>query len=256
MRISPIWPLSLAAMMGATLPVAAQDHSFSFALRGGVKTTPDYPGASSYGTQPNLGFAFGAVKWGKINIGNGIGDIPDNGLSFRPALKVIRSRQAADNVELAGMTDIDTAVELGLGMTYRQERWMAYGEVRKGVAGHSGTTGTLGADLIFRPDARLTITAGPRVSFGDGNYASTYFGVTAAEAGATGFGAFNAGGGALGAGIAVEATYKLSDVWSFNGLVGYEKLLGDAADSPITLNGSADQWTVRFGLSRAFTLRF
>ncbi len=48
----------------------------------------------------------------------------------------------------------------------------------------------------------------------------------------------------------------MNDKWSINGLLGYEKLIGDAGDSPITAVGSDDQWSISIGLSREFTLKF
>jgi outer membrane protein len=253
--VSPFLPVALIAASLA-LPAVAQDRSFNFALRGGVAATPSYPGSSDFQLGPDVGFTFGALRLGGVNVGNGIGQIPESGLSFSGAFRVLGAREQADNNELSGLTDIDTAVELGFGLTYRQRDWEVFGEVRKGVTGHSGVTGTLGGDVIFRPDDRWTISAGPRVSFGDSTFASTYFGVTAGEAAASQFGAFDAGGGALGAGFEIEATYRFSDTWAFETALGYEKLLNDAADSPITAAGSDDQWKLRIGLSRAFTLNF
>ena len=60
----------------------------------------------------------------------------------------------------------------------------------------------------------------------------------------------------MSAGIEVQGTYFLDDRWAVEGAVSYEKLLNDAADSPITATGSEDQWRVRLGLSRVFTLNF
>jgi outer membrane protein len=168
----------------------------------------------------------------------------------------VGARDAEDNPELAGMQDIDTAVELGLSLTYRETNWLAVGELRQGFGGHDGVTGTLGADVIMRPSERWTVTAGPRISLGDSDFAGTYFGVTGAEAPASNFGAFDAGGGVLGAGLQVGATYQINDRWFANGQISYEKLMNDAANSPITSGGSEDQVTLSIGLSRAFTLRF
>jgi outer membrane protein len=251
-------PLISIALLFATLalPAAAQDRSLNFALRGGLAATPAYPGSDELRIGPDLGFTFGALKWGGRQVGNGVGVIPESGLALSGAFRILGAREQADYGELAGLTDIDAAVELGLGLAFRQPNWEVYGEVRKGVTGHSGVTGTLGGDVIFRPDNRWTISAGPRISFGDREFASIYFGVSAPEAAASQFGAFDAGGGALGAGFEVEATYQFSDRWALEGAVAYEKLLNDAADSPITSLGSDDQWKIRLGLSRAFTLNF
>ena len=142
-------------------------------------------------------------------------------------------------------------------MIYREVNWQVFGEVRRGFGGHEGVRGTIGSDVIFRPSDRWTITAGPRFNMGNDTYASTYFGVTGAEAALSpSFGAFAADGGLLGAGVEIKATYELDDAWAVQGAINYEHLLNDAALSPITRAGSEDQWTVRIGLSRAFTLRF
>lgn len=240
-------------LIAAGSSVAAQERSLNFALRGGAAVAPSYPGAGTYEVGPDLGLRFGSLKWGKFAIGNGADGVSKNGVSFRGAFRILGDRTAADHAELAGLQDIDTAIELGLGLRYQQTTWRAFGEIRKGVTGHSGVTGTLGADAIFRPSDRWKISMGPRVSFGDATFADTYFGVDAATAN---FAAFEADGGALGAGFEINAVFDLNDTWAIDGALGYEKLLGDAADSPITAVGSEDQWSVRIGLRREFTLRF
>jgi len=238
----------------AALPAAAQDRSFSFALRSGVAITPDYPGSDGTDVGADLGFTFGALKLGGLDIGNGPRGVAENGFSYRGAFRVIGDRDADDYPELEGLEDIDTAVELGLGVAYQETDWSAFVEVRKGVTGHSGVTGTVGADVIFRPSDRWLITAGPRMSFGNDEYADTYFSVPAGST--SSLATYDAGGGLLGAGVEVSGTYFLNDKWALEGGVSYEKLLADAADSPITQIGSEDQWRVRLGVSRTFNLNF
>lgn len=250
MRFVKILAVGLIAAGGSA---AAQERSLNFSLGGGVSVDPSYPGAGSYEVRPDLSFRFGALKWGKFAIGNGVDAAPKNGVSFRGAFRTLGDRTVADNVELAGLSDIDTAIELGIGVNYQQTTWRAFGEVRKGVRGHSGVTGTLGADAIFRPSDRWQISMGPRVSFGDDTFAQTYFGVPTATAN---FATFEADGGALGAGFEINAVFDLNDTWALDGAIGYEKLLGDAGDSPITAVGSEDQWSLRIGVRREFTLRF
>ncbi len=256
MRLTTGAFLSLLLTLGAALPAAAQERSFSFALRGGLAVTPDYPGADDYELGPDLGFTFGSLSWGRLNVGQGIGTEPATGLSFRGAFRFIGERDSSDHAELAGLDDIDPAVELGFGTVYRERNWQAFGELRHGIGGHEGFTGTLGADLILRPTERFTLLAGPRVNFGDDDYAGTYFGVTPAEAATSAYSAYDPDGGALAAGIEVQGTYTINDRWAVEGAVSYERLLNDAADSPITQSGSEDQWRMRLGLSRTFNLRF
>lgn len=248
--------LCVISTLALAVPVAAQERSFNFALGAGVGTVPEYMGSNDYNAEVFPTFTFGSLKWGALDAGKGVRGLPDNGLSFNGAFRILDERTAVNSPELTGLDDIDFGVELGFGLKYQQTNWMAFGEMRKGVTGHTGVTGTLGADWIMRPSDRLRISAGPRVNFGDDDFANTYFGVTGAEAAASQFGAFEAGGGALSAGLAVSGTYFIDDKWSLEGVVSYEKLMGDAADSPITLNGSEDQWRIGLGVSRVFTLNF
>jgi len=246
-------PLAVCLSAIAALPAVAQERSINFSLRGGVGAAPDFPGASTYGATPDLGFTFGSLEWGGRKIGNGIGAAPKTGFGFTGAFRYLGERTASDNPELAGLEDIDAAVELGFGVIYREVNWQVFGKVRRGFGGHEGVTGDIGADLIFRPNERWTITAGPRFSLGNDTYADTYFGVDTAT---PNFAAYEAEGGLLGAGVEVEATYRLDEAWAIEGAVAYQHLLNDAAASPITQAGSEDQWTMRIGVSRAFNWRF
>ncbi len=256
MRLPLSFVLAASSCLATALPLAAQERSLNFGLGIGVVGQSAYPGSDDYEGSADLKFTFGNLTWGNVNIGAGVGNVPDNGVSLGGALRIIGSRDAADHPELAGLSDIDTAVELGLALNYQQTHWRAFGEVRQGFGGHEGVAGTLGADVIFRPTDRWTVTAGPRLNLGDSEYAGTYFGITGAEAAGSSFNAFDASGGALGAGIEIGATYQIDNYWSVEGLLSYEKLLNDAADSPITQLGSDDQLSLRIGLSRAFTLNF
>ena len=81
--------------------------------------------------------------------------------------------------------------------------------------------------------------------------------MTAGEVGA-GYagGAFDAGGGLLSAGVELGATYQINDDWGVEGALTWDRLAGDAADSPIVATGDRDQYSVRIGLTRRITLDF
>lgn len=253
MRLFSTLCVSVLALTAA-LPAAAQDRSFSFALRTGVAATPEYLGSDDIEARGDFGFTFGSLQWGRVNLGDGVRTVPNNGVSLRSAFRIIGDREVDDSPELAGLEDIDTTVELGLGLTYQQTNWMVFGEVRKGIGGHTGFTGTLGSDIIYRPTNKWLFTVGPRFNFGDSDFASTYFDVPVGTT--SSFTPFDASGGVLGAGVEVGATYFIDDKWALEGALSYERLLNDAADSPITLNGSDDQWRLRVGVSRVFTINF
>lgn len=101
-------------------------------------------------------------------------------------------------------------------------------------------------------------SAGPRVSLADTTYMQNNFGVSAFEAQANGgLNTFYPKAGIKSVGFVLGATYQLSDTTSLQVYDKFDRLVGDAANSPIVTNlGSANQNTVGFVLSRSFQIGF
>lgn len=238
-------------------PAAPPSPDLIFTLRGGAGAAPAYFGADHYVAVPD--FALG-VEFLRLPGGRTMGSTDPHaerfGFAPRGSLRIIRARTAADNPELTGLTDIDLAVELGGGIGYRQRHFQAFADARYGVLGRESWVAELGADVIARPGDRWTLTFGPRLFLGDNTYAATYFGVTPADSVASGLAAFAPSGGALSAGLELGATYAINDTWGITGAVRWDRLLNDAAASPITGLGSEDQLGLRVGLTRRFTVNF
>ena len=239
-----------------TQPAPRPGNALSFTLRGGAAVAPEFPGSDDYELAPELGFSFGSLEFGRFGIGNPDPDFVQTGLGFRGSFRYVGERDSSELEELRGLDDVDDALELGVGLAYRQDAYRVFGDVRYGVVGHDAFVGEIGADVFVRPTDRLTLNAGPRVFFGEDGYAREYFGVSASEATASGLDAFDAEGGALSAGLEVGARYRINDDWGVEGAVTYDRLLGDAEDSPITEAGSADQYGVRVGVTRRVTFGF
>ncbi len=56
--------------------------------------------------------------------------------------------------------------------------------------------------------------------------------------------------------VAGSATYRFNPQWEVTGYVRYDRLVGDAADSPITvLTGSPNQWTFGAIVGYSFDIR-
>ena len=109
---------------------------------------------------------------------------------------------------------------------------------------------------MARPSDRLKLKLGPRLSFADSEYMSTYFGVSSGEATASGgrLAAYDAGGGFRDVGLEFGAEYAWSDRITLYGDAGYRRLVGDAADSPIVKRaGSENQFTAGLGLTYRFS---
>lgn len=246
-------PLAGAAFLAGPAAADGSAPGIEFELGGGGVVAPRYEGASDYLLSP-----YPTFRLKRLTLPNGfqIGGGDGMGLSFYPSFTFRGERKAADNPELAGLDDVDSAVELGAGVGYATPYWKVFAEVRRGFSGHEGYVGEIGADLVAYPTDRLSVSVGPRASFADGAYMDTYFGVSASEAQNSGLTEFDAGAGFKSIGVEASARYALLDAWAVESSAGYNRLVGDAADSPVTGIGSRDQFSFRLGVVREFKVDF
>jgi outer membrane protein len=174
-----------------------------------------------------------------------------------PAGKFVSSRKASSYTELNGLGDVKTTVELGGFVEYYPVDWFrTRGELRQGIGGHHGVVADLSADVIMPVIQRFTVSFGPRFTWESTKATAPYFGIDAVQAMATGLPAFNAKGGAHSAGAGAQVSYRINPQWEVHAYVEYERLLGDAAASPlVTLRGSPNQTTVGIGASYSFDFK-
>ena len=248
--------LSVPVAEPAPIVVApAPSPDLIFKLRGGIAVVPDYIGSSDYTFGPDLGFSLQYARLFGREFGSA-GAEPRFGTKLRGSFRYVDERSADDNSELAGLDDLDTSVELGLGLGYSSYRFDAFADIRYGVVGHEAWVGELGADVKAYPTDRLTLSMGPRLFVGSDRYADTYFGISSAEAAGSAFSAYDANGGLLSAGLELGATYEINDNWGVEGAITWDRLSGDADDSPIVQQGDRDQYGLRVGITRQITLDF
>ena len=230
---------------GPSAPIAS-DVDLSLRIGGGIAVQPDYEGSDDYH----------AVPWPIIDLEflrlPGIGEFggPSTGFSVGPSFDLLGERKASDNPDLFGLGDIDAAVELGGKVGYESEFFGAFVAVRRGFGGHEGVVGEAGVNLIMHPTDRVTFIGGPRVSAADSEFFDTYYSVTPAQSVASGLPAFDAEGGFRSVGVAGELIYNLTELMDLHLKAGWNRLVGDAAESPIVEQaGSKDQFTVGAGVS-------
>ncbi len=219
----------------------------------GAMVKPRFASSESYILAP-----FPIISVGRFYI-PGLGQVVDgrrkSGIFFFPSFGFVGERSDKTAKDLTGTKDVDWALELGLGGGFRTEHVRVFGELRQGINGHTGQVGQLGLDGILYPTERLEVSFGPRAGFASNEYMDTYFGVTSAEATASGgkLSAYNASAGFKSVGLSARASYDWTDTTRFHVQAGYDRLIGDAADSPITAQGSKDQFRIGLGVSYKFS---
>jgi MipA family protein len=174
-----------------------------------------------------------------------------------PAGKFVPSRKAGSYSELDGLGDVKAAFELGGFIEYFPVDWFRVrNETRTGFGGHQGVVADFSADFIVPVTRAITISAGPRFTWESTKAVSPYFSVDAVQAIATGLAAFDAKGGAHSAGAGAQVKYRINPQWEVHSYVEYDRLLGDAAKSPlVTARGSVNQTRVGIGASYSFDFK-
>jgi outer membrane scaffolding protein for murein synthesis (MipA/OmpV family) len=245
------------ALTTAAGVIDATDPDLVLTVRAGVQVSPAYLGSDDYEVGPDFAARLDYIRFPNgFEYGSGRAVGFRTGWGLRGSVRYLGERNSDDHDEIKGLDDVDWSFEAGLGVGYEQRNWRAFTDVRYGFVGHNAWVGEIGADGIAYPLDGLTLTLGPRLSFGTDNFAQTYFGVTPEESDASGLDPYNASGGLLGAGVELGARYLFNERWGLEGAASWNVLVNDAADSPVTATGSEDQYQVRLGITRSVSLDF
>ncbi|KLK94033.1 membrane protein [Microvirga vignae] len=268
MRLSKSSAIATLFLAGsASVSVQAAEPTFTLlpsapsgwivTLKANLQLQPSYPGADdlSFVGYPSLSFrrAGTVERFSAPDDGLSFSFIDDSALRFGVVGRFQGGRYLEDDRRLFGLNKINWAVEPGLFVEYWPVEFLrARAEVRHGINGHDGFVADLGLDLVQAFGA-FTVSAGPRLSLGDGEFTRTYFGVTPVEAALNGqVEAYRPSGGITSVGATASASYIWSEQWSTTAFVSYKRLVGDAADSPIVQEfGSENQ--VGLGLTVSYS---
>jgi outer membrane protein len=109
---------------------------------------------------------------------------------------------------------------------------------------HEGLLASLEATARYSPLARLTLTAGPGVTFANQRYMQTFFGIDALQASRSGYAQYTPQGGVALVGFSLGAGYELTSHWNIGAHVAAERLQGDAGRSPIVENKNQNVYAV------------
>lgn len=245
-------------LIAGAFPAAAQDRpGATFTIGLGAELSPDYFGSKSTGLGPTGAFALQElILPGGFGIGSENALPTDPGYGLQGSFRFVPSRNVSDHRELKGLDDIDFAFELGLGYFHITEFSRTFARIRRGFGGHEGWVAEAGVDAILRPNRGLVLTAGPRANWGDAEFSRTYFGVTPNEAMNSRYSPYRPDAGLVSLGLELSAQYDFGNGWGLQGAVGWHRLRNDALRSPITKQGSRDQYDARLIVTRSFRLGY
>lgn len=272
------------AATGAALALAALTataHAESALVLGlGVGAAPDYVGSDDYEAMPvpvvkynwsgergsapatgvkgEIGLIDASVGFPSgVDVGLARLSTPSRHYTLRVGGGYKFGRDASDNDALHGMGDIDGQAIARITLASEPANGLG---IFFGVKYETEITDETNGDTFafyagdkfaLTPKATLTLTG--RTQWADDDYMQSYFGVSNSQSARSGNRRFDAASGLADVGLEARLDYALTDHWMLFGSLGYSRLLGDAADSPLVDDeGSANQFRATTGVAYRF----
>jgi outer membrane protein len=253
--------IASAALLPAWTAASAQDEGDGRRVRVGLgaQIRPEFYGADKTEIAPLWSFDLARgneeFRFEAPDDSFDIAVISNDSFAFGPVANISRSRKDKDVGAAVGK--VPTTIEAGaFAEYYLSDAFRMRGEVRKGIGGHEGLVGDIGADFIARDGDNYVFSVGPRLLLSNARYQREFFGVTPAAATATGLPIYRPDGGLHAVAATSGLTYQFDPRFGMFGFARYERLVGDAGKSPIVREfGSRNQMSAGVGLSYTFTVK-
>jgi len=195
---------------------------------------PQYPGSRG---ERMLPLPMADVEYGPVflNTANGLGLklIEVGAWQVGTSVWFRRGRRPDQGAKISNLGTIGTAAEARVFSRYSLGPFVLGTTIAKDFGGSSGLTVELHADWRLECARRLKATLGLETSYGSGNTMQAWFGVTPAQAVASGLVQYSPGAGFEWAGPSASIEYSLTPRWNLGARLGYDVLVGQAADSPV-----------------------
>lgn len=163
-------------------------------------------------------------------------------------------RDEDDSTKLGGLGDVDGGFVAGGFASYTLNGFSLDGALSSQVTGDGdqGFTGEITAGYDYDLSDRLVLGGRLSTEYASNDYMDQYFSITDVQAlnSTQGYAVFDAGSGFKSVGADLSLSFAATERLSLRTTAGYSRLIGDAADSPIS---EADN---QFRGGAGFTFRF
>lgn len=225
---------------------SAREWVISIGLTSGF--SPDYEGSNDYrfGYGPSISASWRDTIFLK-NKTLGANLIRQTKLKAGLTIAKASGRSEDKNAKLEGLGDVDGSIEAGGFMTYRMKPLRFKAEVRQDIAsGHEGALVTLsgGTTLPFEIP-QVSVELG--MTWASEDYMTSFFGVDAQQSLDSGLKRYDADAGIKDIKVSMTTGYAFTRRWRIGAAIEYQRLVGDAADSPIV--DDKNQFLAGFRLS-------
>lgn len=210
---------------------------------------PDYTGASSsdFGASPaiyvrygrlSLSSASGLIDRRNDDVLRGLGVDLSRSDTFRAglSLRYDDGRSSDDKEGLRGIGGVESTVRVRAALQWRlPDNWRVSAALTPDLFNRGG--GTLlegGVSREWRLDESTRWRIGGSLTWANGEYMRSYFGVDEEGSAASGLPVYEPGSGWRDLSLATRLRYDINPRWTVNGGAGMTRLLGPTRDSPFT----------------------
>ena len=232
---------------------------FTFDIGGGGVFRPEFEGANEYEVDPIPAFDIRFRDWIFLSTNRGLGLdlIQDGDQVWRagPIVNYRRPREEDDSGALRGLGDVDGTIEAGAYLEYTPSPLGGKLEVRHGFGGHQGILVDMGVSYREKLTDELLINLGPGATWASDDYMEAYFGISDFQSSRSGYAAYDADAGFKDVSFGAALSYSPVPFLAVTGFANYERLLGDAAESPLVEEGGSPN-QVTLGVTMTFRFGF
>ena len=206
---------------------------------------PDYEGSNNYiyAVAPLLQYKFGETSRYFQLIGNKVylNILNHQNWEFGPKAVYRFGRDGSKDVVVKKMDEVDDSIEVGAFLGFAKKfdnnirhRMNIHIDVTQDVVdGHEGLVAQL-SGIYWRPIARaFDIGFRGNVTYANKEYMSSFFDVSANDSALSGLPQFDADAEFKDASASLMGLLHLNKAWHLGGGIQYQRLFGDAADSPV-----------------------
>jgi outer membrane scaffolding protein for murein synthesis (MipA/OmpV family) len=227
--------------VGETLqPLGGPVPNWDIHLGLGTEVQPQFEGAKRYEVVPSVDVDIRYKDIAFLSDGEGLGVNLLHGSFYRAGIAISYDlgRDHHDDPRLRTLHNVDPAPEGKLFAEIFVTPVVFTASLRQAIGGHGGLIGDLGAYVPLPLADDFYVFVGPGVTAANDTYMKAYFGVSPREAVGTSLTPFTPGGGLKNASFGVTSTWLINARWLLLGQAAYERLLGDAARSPVVESSS------------------
>jgi len=227
----------------------------------GVGSLPDYQGSddSDITFGPYGRYYFSGFKYAELLGSELIVNLSDSStIHYGPVIRYRFGRDSdIEDSVVKNMREIDGTFEVGTFIKKSSQlsdnprhRFNIIADISTDAGGeHKGYLASARVSYFKPISPALVGHLGAGTTYVSDDYMNTYYGVDSTDSNLTGLPEFKASSGLHDYRISFGLVQHLSPKWSIGVGGRYQKLLGDAADSPVVdLRGDKDQWIYRIGL--------